>query len=177
MGRAGKLCYFSHAKEYPTPDKYYIVSPQGLGPALSTLIGNSEGLRGDGLKKYWDTYCKTKITKNAVIELTGELDTFVDKFDFAKIDSVDPLELIQQHQASVPHHWSIFGGQPKERPAPLQPPSEVSTGEARYVDQLYSVYTEKIGKKISNHSDLSLEPKNIKGTSMILVSTFIQRNH
>ena len=76
----GKLCYYTFQESYKIPNKYYLVSPLGVGPKLGELIDKPEELK-NGLIENWDSSCKNKISKKQEISLEREFLDYVKKID------------------------------------------------------------------------------------------------
>jgi hypothetical protein len=150
----GKLCYYTFLREFTAPDNYYIVSPCGVGTKLNNLLAKPEDLK-KGLIANWDAKCKTSITETGPVDLAGDLRTHIETFDFSIFREIPPLEILDQHRAACPTHALIFGGELKQRPAPLVPPSLISPSETRYVQQLYSVYSEHLGSAVTHPTHLA----------------------
>jgi hypothetical protein len=152
----GKIIYYSYKGQYSPPRKYFFVASCGIGTTLSRLL-----LKPDDLKikcrEAWGEYCDNKITENESVKLEGALLAYFDLFDFGIFGSVSVVELIKQH-AKTPFHAVRFGGGLPSRPAPQQPPSEPTSNESRYVEQLFEVYSESLAIQIRTGTDLSEHP-------------------
>lgn len=152
----GKLCYFTFIGEFTPPDQYFIVSPRGVGTKLKGLLAKPNELKSK-LIENWDEKCKNAITDVGPIELVGQLKIHIDGFDFGIFKEVSPLDIIDQHRDSCPTHILIFGGELKERPAPSPAPVTIAASEARYVQQLYEVYSEELGSPVTSPSQFTSE--------------------
>ena len=95
----GKVCYYTYIGDYTVPQKYYFVSPHGVGTKLFDLLMDPEKLRY-GLIENWDKHCLNKISINK-IELKGPFKLYVEQFDFSIFDSINPGELIHQYQQTI----------------------------------------------------------------------------
>ncbi len=149
----GKLCYFTKNGDYTIPAKYYIVAKEGVGTKLGDLISNPEDLK-QALIKNWKDYVESKITKTDKILLEGDLLSYVQKFDFSIIDTIEPHELIKQFQETS-YFLYFFGGQiQKHRIETIVPNIIDSERKMRYIEQLLIAYSEEISSKINEIEEL-----------------------
>ncbi|MCW2455988.1 UNVERIFIED_ORG: hypothetical protein M2414_003743 [Rahnella aquatilis] len=145
----GKIIYFTHCGDYPTPRKYYFVAPKQIGTKLGNLLADAKKLK-DELKKNWGNYCEDGITSTSKIKLEGDLLKHLDGFDFTIFDSISLVKMIEQH-ASTHFHAVRFGGGLGVRPEPEIPPEDTVSLSHRYIRQLLSVYAKSKG----------LDPKSV----------------
>ncbi len=138
----GKLCYYTFIKEYPAPRQYYFVAPRGAGNKLSKLLRNPNLLRSELIKE-WDNHCRTKITSTKEIVLDEQLLAHVTALDFANIQALSPLTIIDQHR-QTPWYVTRFGGGLPTRPVPPMPPTTVEPHEATYVRALLDAYEDRL---------------------------------
>lgn len=134
----GKLCYYTHIGEYSMPRGYRFVAPQGVGTKLLKLLKNPEKLREE-LVANWLTKCAHQITSTKDVPLVGALLAHVEAFDFRRVGHLPTLQLIEQHQ-KTPYFAVRFGLGLPARPMPPAPPTEIASGETRYVAQLLEAY-------------------------------------
>ncbi|WP_257295595.1 ABC-three component system protein [Endozoicomonas sp. YOMI1] len=80
----------------------------------------------------WDGHCKSKITSTKDIELSGELLSYVDGFDFTIFSSKSHIELIDAHSHTRFHSVRFGGGLPL-RPLPEEPPMVPTGGESHII--------------------------------------------
>lgn len=151
----GKLCYFTFNNHYTIPERYYIVTHKGIGPALNDLIDQPEKLRCE-LIDNWDSRCKSKITKSNKIDLTGDFKKYVEEFDFSILEEKTLMEILDEHR-HTPYHHLIFGTGLRARPAPSPLPPVIGQSELKYIQQLYLVYAEKLNRPINDESDFNNE--------------------
>ncbi|WP_257207797.1 ABC-three component system protein [Priestia megaterium] len=149
----GKLCYYTYIGDYSVPNKYYLVSPQGVGGTLHDLIVNPNKLKS-GLIENWDKKCLKGITKTKQVKLTDEFKTYVENFDFSIIDSISPGELIEQYQGTIYFPFRFGGGLQKLPKRPDKAPEEINKKELLYVKKLYDAYSSHKNSKINNINDL-----------------------
>lgn len=148
----GKIIYYSHIGEYMAPRKYYFVASLGIGTTLEKLLSKPTELRKK-FKENWDDYCKREITTTKEIELSGELLSYVDDFDFTIFSSKSHVELIEAHSHSS-FHAVRFGGGLRTRPNPEVPPAVPMASESRYIRQLLDAYGEHLGTPLYDMSTL-----------------------
>ncbi|MDP9740669.1 UNVERIFIED_ORG: hypothetical protein QFZ59_002499 [Bacillus sp. B2I3] len=149
----GKLCYYTYIGEYSIPNKYYLVSPHGVGGKLYDFIMNPDTLKSE-LIKNWEAYCFRKITKKVDVPLTGDFKKYVENFDFSIIDFINPGELIEQYQQTIYFPFRFGGGLHKLPSRPNKAPDEIQTQELLYVKKLYDAYTQHKNTPIENLNDL-----------------------
>ncbi|WP_313410800.1 hypothetical protein, partial [Sphingobacterium multivorum] len=89
----GKLVYFTFKGDYSIPEKYYFVSPKGVGTTVFDMIQNPSDIN-QTLADNWDKYCRDDITKKESIILEGDFKTYVKSFNFSILDEIAPHELI-----------------------------------------------------------------------------------
>jgi hypothetical protein len=146
----GKLCFYTSTGEITAPKSYFFVGPKGCGSRLSTLLRNPEKLRSE-LIANWDKYCTHDIRTEAT-PLDGPLLRTVQTLDFSIFKSLSPLKVIEQHR-TTPWHVSRFGAGLPERPDPPPPPDTVDVREARYVEQLFSAYSDHVKSRLNQATD------------------------
>lgn len=143
----GKLCYYAHSGAYTVPVAYFFVAPQGAGNELSRLLRNPQELR-DRLIKDWETKCASKITQTKKIPLEGPLLAYVQAFDFSIVDSVPPMDLLEQH-GRTRWHTARFGGGLPTRATPIVPPLDDEEYESTYIAHLLDAYSEHAGVQLN----------------------------
>lgn len=139
----GKLCYYTYKGEYNVPKNYYIVTSQGIGPALSSLVDNPAKIN-KMLIQNWDNYCKNKITKEKPIELDNSFKEYIENFNFKMVKELAPIRLIDEYSKTKWFKYRFGGGMPK-RPKFIRPADEIDSFEKEmpYIKQLIEVYKEK----------------------------------
>lgn len=153
----GKIVYYTFLKHYPVPEKYYFVSPKGVGTTLSALLNNSLRLKSE-LQKNWDKYCKRNITGQKQIALNGSFLNYFDKFDFNIFDKIPPKITIQEH---VKHnnHLLTFGGGLPERNIIGNIPTSDTDNQLRFIDQLRLAYDSDCIEDIKTVKDIEVNNK------------------
>jgi hypothetical protein len=148
-----KLIYYSFVHEYTVPRKYYFAAPLGAGTTVERLLSDHEKLKVKA-KESWTR----KISDEIDAPLEGALLDYFDSFDFRIFSSKSPAEMVREH-AQTPFHTVRFGGGLPYRPEPEEPPETPSTNESRYLQQLFSAYSEHLGAQVSNSRELELSVK------------------
>ena len=139
----GKLCYYTYKKDIPRPKSYFIIASNDIGPTLQDLLGNPSQLLSSLLDN-WDTYCKSKITRETDIDLDADLSDYINSFDFSIIKTYPIAQIIDEHLNTI--YGSIrFGGRTPTLPAPLSPSTQVAPEEMEYVSALLAAYSEELG--------------------------------
>lgn len=136
----GKIIYYSNIGEYTPPQKHYFVASLGVGTQLEKLLNKPTELR-EKLKENWNGYCKNGITSTAEINLSGNLLSYVDAFDFTIFSSKSHVELVEAHSLTRFHAVRFGGGLPA-RPNPDAPPTVPMSSESRYIRQLLDAYAD-----------------------------------
>lgn len=155
-----KILWHSFNNEYNVPRAYYFVAPWNCGPTLKKLLLAPADLKADFITE-WNTKCAAKITSKTSIPLEGEFLVYVEAFDFSIFTYKETLAVIDEH-ATTPYRSYRFGGGLPARPSPLPPPAQVQSYESRYIQQLYSVYSEECGANISDQDGLTIHPNLAK---------------
>lgn len=137
----GKLCYYTYSNQYKVPQKYFIVASKGVGQELRDLIDNPERIN-PGLIDNWGKYCASGIINKKIV-LDDKLRDYIQQFDFSIVNDISPIKLLDQY-SQTPWFKYRFGGGLIKRPAPEQPPANISNEESQllYIMQLLSAYSE-----------------------------------
>jgi hypothetical protein len=153
----GKIIYYTFTKEYPIPEKYYFVSPKGIGTRLSSFLNNAEKLKSK-LIENWDKYCTDEITKTKRIVLEGEFLTYFNNFDFSIFDKIPPKIVIEEHKQHHNHLLRFGGGLPSRNIVEKIPEVPVEK-ELRYINQLTLAYNSDTKQEITEISDIRKHDK------------------
>jgi hypothetical protein len=145
-----KLLHYTFVEDYSVPESYHFVTHRGLTSPFQDLLDNPEKLKAAMLST-WDDY-SSAITSAKKIELTDDFKAYIEAFEFSIFRGKQPSELVSEH-AQTEYHLVVFGAPLIDRPAPPQPPSVVATAEARYIEQLYSVISSDLQKKVQCVTD------------------------
>lgn len=148
----GKLCYYTYNGEIPVPKNYFIIASKGIGSALQKLIDSPKTIN-IALVKYWDKYCKTKITSKKSIVLDLALKHYISNFDFSVV-TYYPIGKILNEHLSTKYGYFRFGGEKVERPTSIAVPDAFEDSELTYIKELYCVYSECIGRVVNSLADL-----------------------
>ncbi|MBX9651820.1 MAG: restriction endonuclease [Xanthobacteraceae bacterium] len=148
----GKVLYYTLNGDYTAPIEYWFVTHLGVTSDFQDLLDAPEKLRAYILLN-WTERCATKIGTKPVL-MSVELKAHIEAFDFSIFRAKQPLDLITEH-AKTRYYMTVFGAPLIERPPPPTPPSSVSAGETEYVNQLYTIFEEAIGKTISKTADFA----------------------
>ena len=152
-----KLCYYTFQKTHSVPRTYYFVAPRGVGPEALLLLENAEKIR-EGLIAKWKEGGLLKIGKDE-IQLTENLLSYVNDFDFTIVKDVAPAKIIEEHRRTRYHAARFGGGLVKLPPDKVDVPIEVAHHESRYVEQLLGAYADYLSKHVSTQADLEDHPK------------------
>lgn len=133
----GKVIYYSFIKEYPIPQKYYLIGTNDIGTSLKKYLNNPQKLK-DELKKEWKDKCENKITKTTLIVLEGNLLNYFDKFDFSIFEKINPKTIVEGHKKHSNHLLRFGGGLPSRKS--IEIPLIEKDKKLRYVEQLVKAY-------------------------------------
>jgi hypothetical protein len=148
----GKCLYYTFLGDYSVPARFYFIAPREVSPLSSDLLGNADKLR-DYVVNNWTTVCEKKITKAKTIKLEGDLEKWVDKFDFSIFDWMPIKEIIEQHSKSKFHSARFGNGLVKHKPKPVVP-GELQSEENVYVRKLLECYADRLGKSCGTLDDI-----------------------
>jgi hypothetical protein len=126
---------------YVMPRRYRFLAPRGCGAALTRQLSTPSKLKDTFLDEVEQGKALVNGLDHSYVRAIRD---FAEKADFSIFDSEDIDEVIQRHKRH-PHHVPRFGGPLPARPRPESPPTEPSSTENRYVEQLMEVYSEKYG--------------------------------
>lgn len=149
----GKMCYFSWKGDFSPPSKYRFVAPKEVSPKLKEMLRHPEKIR-EGLKANWQGHCQKNITATEEVKLEGNLLAYVDAYDFSTI-GYEPLQSVLTQHARTPFWSERFKAALPARPPALDPPPDVASQEARYVEQLLDAYSDKESAEIRSMAQLS----------------------
>jgi len=148
LGELGKIFFHHLAGAYATlPRRYVFVSPRGIEKSLKTLLEHPTDLKA-ALLENWDKYCRTKIAKGKPSELTPELRSAIEAYDFGRVEYLNAT-LIAKDTAARPALVQVLGEMPLEAP-PGEAPDEIGDAEFEYLRQLCEVYDNAVGAPFAN---------------------------
>ncbi len=154
MLEIGKLCHYCYLKEFAPPQKYWLVSPLGVGTKVHDLL--KKGNIRDALKKNWKKY-DTKICSGKKIVLDASFRSYIDSFDFSIFDYIEPLDFINQYKETC-YYSSRFGGFSKPRPLPQPAPEKIQDLESVYIKKILDAYSDYLSSNIENAKKLDAYP-------------------
>ena len=146
----GKVLYYAYRNEFAVPAKFYFVAPRGVNRTLQRLIAKPSEFR-TALITDWSKYCADRIITGQHIPLDVGLRTFIEKWDFARIQSLSVHDLLD-NPASKPVMAKWFGQDPGPPPAGVVP-SDIAAHEMLYVQQLLDAYSDREGRTFATHAD------------------------
>lgn len=150
----GKIIYYTFKKDYPIPNKYYLIAPKNIGTKLVDLLNNPDKLKIE-LKSNWDKYCKFGITDIEEVALEDEFLRYFECFDFSIFDRRQPKEILDEYKNSINYIKRFGGGLPPRERVENIPPN-IQAYENRYIEQLIGAYnSDKTENNFSNVYDFS----------------------
>lgn len=150
-----KIIYHSWRGEYTVPRKHYFVASRDIGTTAAKLLLDPARLK-ESVRQAWDKQCKRQIDSTMEIELSGDLLSYYDTFDFSIFGSKSVLELIRQHETTQ-YHAVRFGGGLRPRPSPQAPPTEPAAHESRYIRQILDAYGDHLGSQVPDIAALAFQ--------------------
>lgn len=153
----GKIIWHVYMEHITCPRKYYFLAPKDCGMALKKQLLNKQDLK-DKLLEKWDDWCSKSITSKETISLKGELEGFVNTFDFGIFTFKTALEAIDEHR-HTPYYAGRFGGGLPDRPGAPKPPKKPDFSESRYIQQLFEAYGDHKNENVNEVEKLKLWPK------------------
>ena len=119
-----KMCKHVYDGSIPLPRNYFVVAPKDVGPSLGDmLVPGSDVLTP--LKKRWQDKSKSPLFKIGadVIKLEGDLEQFVDSFNFSIVKPKPILEVINEFRQTHRFAQRFGGGLTKPLPDTTVPDS------------------------------------------------------
>lgn len=154
----GKCCYYCFKEDYRIPKRYYFVSPQGVTTQVMDLFNSPDNLKEE-LKINWKNRCRSKISSSQLIELEGDLLSFIGEMDFSIFNYVSPNEFIEYFK-TTPHYTKRFGRLYKPRKLITDAPKEIREDELTYIKKILDAYSDHLGKHIEDEKKLQeIDPK------------------
>ncbi len=149
-----KLLVNVEDKHYVLPDAYSFLAPQGCGSSLNRLLSKPTELRTKFLDK---VQAGSDLVAGMGAETLASVLVLAEVTDFSLFRSVEILDALEVHR-QTPYYTARFGGPLTPRQAVKPPPDDLAEHEARYVEQLVEVYSERhpgedfSGANLSSHS-------------------------
>lgn len=144
----GKVIVYSHMGDYPAPNKYYFVAPQGLGTSLAMLVAKPNELKEE-IRRIWADKIETKISTTFNAPLADQLLDYFETFDFGMFDSISVLNMVASH-AKTPFHAVRFGGGLPPRLEAESPPEMAGDKERLYIQQLFLAFGDREGVHVDD---------------------------
>lgn len=152
----GKLIIFVYEGDYNAPQKYYFVSPCGVGTKLRDILINPEKIRS-GLKNNWAKYCEKGLKAGKNYLLDKALIDFIDSFDFKIFDYLSPDDFLNEFKNTC-YFTKHFGGLIKPRPLNEEYPELIQSDELIYIRKILDAYSEHLKENIGDSKELDKYP-------------------
>jgi hypothetical protein len=149
-----KLLRHVAAGDYSMPKRYVFLAPKGCGPTLSRLLSNPSKFGTAVLNSLaaGSTYV-VGLDESELVRIRALAATI----DFSMFESMELLDLLAAH-ARTPYHVYRFATALPNRAEVGQPPEAPDTKEARYIEQLLSVYSEAHGLEAPDPASIADHP-------------------
>ncbi|MCE3605670.1 hypothetical protein LXA47_18955 [Massilia sp. P8910] len=126
-------------KTYPRPNRYYFCCPRAIGNDLhNTMASGAAAFKA----KFLDAWKNGRSgMKGRSTELTQDVLTAIDDFDFDRFIECAVHDLLAWHSLDIGAHYDMFGIVPErgdDDPMPVKPAGH----EDIYLDELLRAYTE-----------------------------------
>ena len=148
----GKIIYYSYCNEFILPEQFTFVAPRGVSRNLERLLYNPSELKATMIDK-WGEYCRTKIIRNQIIELEGDLLAHLHTFDFSCVARRTLDDILAD--PAVNRALAVFFGADPGSPPPHSVPAVVDLTELPYVNELVGAYGERDGCAYASHDDIA----------------------
>ncbi len=147
-GEIGKLITYTFKKDFPIPNKYYIMCPNGVSQSFLDLKDNNTCQLADSIINDWDEI-KTKVGKKHSIDISEELKTYIQKFDFSIITYKDENTFIEEFRQSPYYFYYFGGGFNLIKRRRITVPSNLQECESHYIKHLLDAYSENSGYQVT----------------------------
>lgn len=154
----GKIIYYSHIGEFKPPQNYYFAASMDIGLKLKKLLTKPAELK-KLLTDNWEGYCRDGITETASIPLEGDLNAYLDAFDFKIFKALSLVEMLKGHSKTIFHARRFGVANIPPRPKVDLPPVDLQPNESRYVKQLLQAYSEYLSVTVTDIAQLSKWPE------------------
>ncbi len=152
-GEIAKILWHSFTGEYKPPRRYAFIAPKECGMSLKKLLKKPDSLKKH-LFENWGKQCANAVTSKLTIALEGKFRAYVEAFDLTIFGMRTTLEIIDEHR-TTPYYAVRFGGGLKERPKAEPAPTEITSQESRYIEQLYEAYGDHLKTPVGGLPDLA----------------------
>lgn len=146
-----KVLYWSWKGEFTLPRKFVFVAPRGLARKLEGYVDKPNEMK-KALLDSWDTACAKQITAKQTIALDTNLRKFIESFDFTNVNSIN-IDDVMADPAVKPLLIEKFGADPGAYPTAVVP-TEIESGEMRYVMELVAAYSEREKSPFKDNADV-----------------------
>lgn len=151
---AGKIIFHAFEEVFKPPRRCIFVAPRGPSTELRDLLLNPEKLKAEIIAK-WDVRVAKNIVSGQHYSLKGDLQTFVEAYDFTTFGYATIDEVLDDHRKTA--YWAArFDG--LLPPAPIGvTPEEIAPQESNYVGKLLGVYSQHTGKQYTSTDELKVD--------------------
>ncbi|MFB9181541.1 ABC-three component system protein [Dactylosporangium sucinum] len=146
---------------YTMPRRYLFLAPQGCGKSLKRLLSAPSQLRTGFLNKFSGS---KPLGEGLDPTLLAKIRAVAETLDYSMFQNVEIHEILEIHKRT-PYYWHRFGGPLPERPPVIKPPVELTADEARYIEHLMSVYTERYGVGSAGIAEILTHPQAFRHLS------------
>lgn len=158
----GKIIYYTFLNEYPVPKKYFFISPKGCGTSFTKLLQNVTDIK-NGLISHWDKDISESMISGYKVELTSELESYINAFDYSIFDRVQPKTIIEEHKPHANHLTWFGGGLPdREILDETTISDEIGLEESQYVNQLVKAYSSDSTTKFTSITEIEKESNHFR---------------
>ncbi len=147
IGEIGKFLYFMWKGEIAIPESYYLMGPEGMSGLFTHIYTDPNKLK-KAIQDSWMKDIAGNIEKGKIHSLEGELETFVESFDYTKfkVYSVNRFlkDLLDCKMRFV--YFQYFGFHKEYMHRIKKPtPTELDEYERKYIGHLLAAYNDVDG--------------------------------
>lgn len=146
-GEIGKLITYTFKKDFPIPNKYYIMCPNGVSQSFWDLKNNTRQF-ADLIISDWDEI-KAKVGKKHSINISEELKAYIQNFDFSIITFKDENTFIEEFRHSPYYFYYFGGGFNLIKRVRITVPCNLQEYESNYIKHLLEAYSENLGHQVT----------------------------
>lgn len=161
-GEMGKLITYTFKKDFPIPNKYYIMCPNGVSQSFWDLKDNKTKQFKDSIINDWDEI-KIKVGKKHCIDLSDDLKAYIQNFDFSIVKYKDENSFIEEFRHSPYYFYYFGGGFNLIKRVQIKVPSDLQKHESNYIKHLLDAYSENFGHQVT---ETNIAGKYVKHLSL-----------
>lgn len=147
IAELGKFLYHVQRGDFQMPREYFLMAPQGLSGQFNKIYSYPDKLKQE-IKESWGKDIAGKIEAKKIIKLEGDLELFINEFDYHKFKLISPDRLIHDVHQRENHHvyFQYFGFRKDDlERINIDTPSKLQDYESKYIQHLIEAYNDVEG--------------------------------